>query len=103
LTAEDKREPTRITRRGCLPGRAARGSISPRKATCQVPLKLRPPQYDCPPWVGFFPEASPVSVAMCMLAQSTDAAAERTKGLVRGGHHPGIFGEASFSAGAQKR
>ena len=28
---------TRLTRRGSIPGRAARGSISPRKATCQVP------------------------------------------------------------------
>ena len=31
------RGPTRLTRRGIFPGRAARGSISPRKATCQVP------------------------------------------------------------------
>ena len=31
------RGPTRLTRRGSIPGRAARGSISPRKATCQVP------------------------------------------------------------------
>ena len=29
-------EPSRITRRGCLPGRAARGSAFLRKATCQV-------------------------------------------------------------------
>jgi hypothetical protein len=35
LTAVARGEPTRITRRGCLPGRAARGSASPRKATCQ--------------------------------------------------------------------
>ena len=37
LTAGTMRGPTRLTRRGSIPGRAARGSISPRKATCQVP------------------------------------------------------------------
>jgi hypothetical protein len=37
LTAGTIRGPTRITRRGMFPGRAARGSISLRKATCQVP------------------------------------------------------------------
>ena len=37
LTAGTMRGPTRLTRRGSIPGRAARVLISPRKATCQVP------------------------------------------------------------------
>ena len=37
LTNGGRREPTRITRRAGLPGRAARGSVFPRKAICQVP------------------------------------------------------------------
>ena len=36
LTAGPTRRPTRITRRVIFPGRAARGSVPPRKAICQV-------------------------------------------------------------------